>query len=336
MSKPFAASASAGGAADAAARAGDERRVPGGPSLMPAAAPRHDHALDLVGAFVDLRDLGVAVEPLDLDAADVAGAAMDLHRVGGARHRGVGGEALRHLSIQRRALAGVELAARRRAPSAARHACPSPCRRSSTAPPGTRRSACRTAARCLAWAMLSSSAACRMPTASAAMPTRPLSSTTSSCGSRGPPARAARRAGSSTSSKRSPPTWRGALAHLVLLALPRETPGRSQVDEEDRHAAMAGRRVGARQHRREIGDRRVVDPQLGAIQHPALAVAPRRGLQAGEVRSGLGLGQRIGAAPLGAQQRARGSASCCAARAVLASAGCRAARPARHWSATEA
>ena len=57
---------------------------------------RDDRALDLVGAFVDLRDLGVAVEPLDLEAADIADAAEDLHGIGGVRHGHVAGEAFGH------------------------------------------------------------------------------------------------------------------------------------------------------------------------------------------------------------------------------------------------
>src|SRR3954469_13586083 len=58
----------------------------------PASAPHRagdDHALDLVGALVDLRDLGVAHHPLDRVVVDVPVAAEDLHGVDGHRHRRV-------------------------------------------------------------------------------------------------------------------------------------------------------------------------------------------------------------------------------------------------------
>jgi hypothetical protein len=51
--------------------------------------PCHDHALDLVGALVDLGDLGVAHHALDGVVAHVTVAAEQLHRVGGNRHRNV-------------------------------------------------------------------------------------------------------------------------------------------------------------------------------------------------------------------------------------------------------
>ena len=53
----------------------------------------HD-PLDLVGALVDLGDLGVAHHPLDGVLAGVAVAPEDLHGVGGDLHCHVGGEAL--------------------------------------------------------------------------------------------------------------------------------------------------------------------------------------------------------------------------------------------------
>jgi shikimate dehydrogenase len=92
---------------------------------------RHDHPLDLVGAFVDLRDLRVAIQPLDRHAADVAGAAMDLHRIRGARDRRRRRRSTSpcwHSSVARSPRSSFVAAWH--APSAARHACPSPCRRS--------------------------------------------------------------------------------------------------------------------------------------------------------------------------------------------------------------
>src|SRR5690349_17011229 len=50
-----------------------------------------DDALDLVGALVDLRDLGVAHEALHRILARVAVAAEDLYGVGGHLHGGIAG-----------------------------------------------------------------------------------------------------------------------------------------------------------------------------------------------------------------------------------------------------
>ncbi|KNB54348.1 hypothetical protein AC230_00205 [Streptomyces caatingaensis] len=55
---------------------------------------RHDDALHLVGALVDLGDLRVAHHPLQRVVARVAVAAEQLDRVGGDLHGGVGGVAL--------------------------------------------------------------------------------------------------------------------------------------------------------------------------------------------------------------------------------------------------
>src|SRR6476659_6610623 len=43
---------------------------------------------DLLAAAADRVDLDLAVDALDLDAAHIAGAAEDLHRLGGAERRG--------------------------------------------------------------------------------------------------------------------------------------------------------------------------------------------------------------------------------------------------------
>src|SRR3954451_2041635 len=51
--------------------------------------PRDHEALDLVGALVDLRDLGVAHVALDRVLGHVAVAAEYLHGLDGHRHRGV-------------------------------------------------------------------------------------------------------------------------------------------------------------------------------------------------------------------------------------------------------
>src|SRR4051794_11107162 len=70
--------------------------------------PRDDDALDLVGALVDLGDLGVAHVALDRILLDVAVAAEDLDGLDGDAHRVVGGEELGHRAVLgQRGLAAV-------------------------------------------------------------------------------------------------------------------------------------------------------------------------------------------------------------------------------------
>ena len=64
----------------------------------------HHDPLHLVGALVDLGDLGVAHHPLDRVVAGVAVAAEHLDGVGGDLHRDVGGEALRGGAEERQVL----------------------------------------------------------------------------------------------------------------------------------------------------------------------------------------------------------------------------------------
>src|SRR6516225_427125 len=66
--------------------------------------PRHDHALDLVGALVDLGDLRVAHHALDREVVHVAVAAEQLYRVGGHRHGHVGGQALARRGEERQVI----------------------------------------------------------------------------------------------------------------------------------------------------------------------------------------------------------------------------------------
>src|SRR5690606_30259574 len=54
----------------------------------------HDDPLDLVGALVDLGDLGVAHHALDREVGGVTGAAEELDGVGGDFHGHIGGKAL--------------------------------------------------------------------------------------------------------------------------------------------------------------------------------------------------------------------------------------------------
>ena len=120
---------------------------------------------------------------------------------------------------------------------------------------------------------------------------------------------------------------RGALAHLALLGADLEAR-QVALDQEHAHAAPARAGVGARQHHREVADRRVVDPLLGAIQPPAARGARRRGADRGDIGAGIRLRDGVGAAALGAQQRAE-ILRLLVRAAVLRRAACRPARPAR-------
>jgi hypothetical protein len=75
------------------------------------------------------------------------------------------------------------------------------------------------------------------------------------------------------------------------------------IDQKNAHAAPPGRRLGARQHDREVADRGVVDPELGAAQAPAVGGPLGAGANRRNVRAGLGLGDRVGRAPHGAKRR---------------------------------
>src|ERR1700733_13568250 len=61
-------------------------------------------AMDLVGAFPDLRDLGVAEQALDAMVLAIAGAAEELHRIGGDTHRHVRGAQLQKRGLDREVL----------------------------------------------------------------------------------------------------------------------------------------------------------------------------------------------------------------------------------------
>src|SRR5439155_3746023 len=65
--------------------------------------PSDDHTLDLIGALVDLGDLGVAHHALNRVLAHVPVAAEDLYRVGGDLHGDVTGEGLGHAGEVRHA-----------------------------------------------------------------------------------------------------------------------------------------------------------------------------------------------------------------------------------------
>src|SRR5690349_2034126 len=73
---------------------GFRARLPGG-GLLNQTAP-DDEALNLVRAFVNLRDLGVAHVLLNRIVFAVAVASEELHGIGRDRHRHVGGEDLAH------------------------------------------------------------------------------------------------------------------------------------------------------------------------------------------------------------------------------------------------
>src|SRR3990172_11478353 len=70
-------------------------------------AARDHHPLNFAGAFIDLRDLGVAEVALDRKLAAVTDSSMDLDGGVGAEHRRLRGEELRHGGFQGVALAGL-------------------------------------------------------------------------------------------------------------------------------------------------------------------------------------------------------------------------------------
>src|SRR3546814_17041898 len=78
-----------------------------GPRALAAEGAGYDQVLDLVGAFADLEDLGVAVEAGDRRVEHVADAAVDLHRLRRGRHREAAGLKLGHGRLLEDELAGV-------------------------------------------------------------------------------------------------------------------------------------------------------------------------------------------------------------------------------------
>src|SRR6218665_2350975 len=136
--------------------------------------------------------------------------------------------------------------------------------------------------RILACSTDASSAACRMPTASDPMPPPPLG-----------PQQSTRRQRDFFEGQF--PALRGALAQLVFLR-PARHAGRCAIDDEDAHAALACLGVRARQHEGHVGHGRVVNPQLGTVEQPAVAVAHGGGLHARDVGAGARLGDAVGRA----------------------------------------
>ena len=70
--------------------------------------------------------------------------------------------------------------------------------------------------------------------------------------------------------------------------------GRPGLDHEGGDAAGAGRFAGTGEDHIEIGNAAVGDEGLLAVDHVVAALGPRRGGHGGDVRAGLGLGQREG------------------------------------------
>ena len=129
-----------------------------------------------------------------------------------------------------------------------------------------------------------------MPTQTAAMCSRPRSSTRIAILKPSPSAPSRLAAGTGASSKLTSQTWAPCWP-IFFSGLPIETPGRSAGHEEGRDAVRA-LPAGARHHREQ---RRLVgigDEALGAGQHIDVAVAHRAGLHRGAVRAGARLGQR--------------------------------------------
>jgi hypothetical protein len=67
---------------------------------------------------------------------------------------------------------------------------------------------------------------------------------------------------------------------------------RAFLDDEHRHVALAGARLGG--HEIQVGVHPVGDEHLGAVEHPLVAFAPRRGADARHVGAGARLGDAHG------------------------------------------
>ena len=86
----------------------------------------------------------------------------------------------------------------------------------------------------------------------------------------------------------------GVEAELLLDDLAFEAGGVA-VDDERGHALVARAGVGLGEDDDEVGDGAVRDPELGAVQHPVVAVALRGELAGGGVGADVGLGEGEGA-----------------------------------------
>jgi hypothetical protein len=73
-----------------------------------------------------------------------------------------------------------------------------------------------------------------------------------------------------------------ALAHLLEVLLDHD-PGRAHLDDERRHPAAAGGRIGLGEDDRPLGVARVRDERLRAVEDVVVAVAHRGGAQRGDV-----------------------------------------------------
>jgi hypothetical protein len=71
------------------------------------------------------------------------------------------------------------------------------------------------------------------------------------------------------------------------------------LDDEGTHLPV----VVPRPHHDEIRDRAVADPSLGAVEHPAVPVTTRTGVQAHDVGTVVGLGQGEGSEPVRPRHR---------------------------------
>ena len=69
-------------------------------------------------------------------------------------------------------------------------------------------------------------------------------------------------------------------------------PGQARVDDEGRDAARSRRFTRACEQHVEVRDAAVADPGLLAVQHIGIAVITRAARQRGDIRPGLGFGQR--------------------------------------------
>ena len=134
------------------------------------------------------------------------------------------------------------------------------------------------------------------------MPMRPLSSTLIIRWKPRPSGPSSAPAVSFTSWKSSAPTCEARWPILCSLR-PTSKPGESRSTRKMLMPRWPARRVGAREHAREVAHRRVVDPELAAGERPAVGGARRRAAQVREIGAGLSFGERIGTAAFGLEQR---------------------------------
>src|SRR5688572_7988626 len=250
-----------------------------------------DEPLDLVGALVDLHDLGVAHEALDGEVAGVAVAAEHLHGVRGDLHGGVAGPALGHgrlAGVAADALVHLARGVVDHQPAGMRLHRHVGQHELDALEGGDR------LAELLALLGVADGGVERglgdadghgaggrprdVEGAHGDLEALPLGAEALSRGDRA--------VGEVQRDRR-----RGADAELLLLLADREAR-RALLDQERRHALRPLGEIDGREDRDDVGVVAVRAPLLGAVEHVVVAAANGRGPEARRVGAGAGLGQR--------------------------------------------